>query len=126
VPVIVVVDDRELVGGPEPVNTDGAAPVCVHNDHSGVYTSCMNVAVTDLRAHLSEWLDRVRAGDEVVITDRGIPVARLLGMTATSTLQRLAAEGVIGHASAQRPASSGRWRPRPRHPVSGIVSEQRR
>jgi prevent-host-death family protein len=86
----------------------------------------MDVAVTDLRAHLSEWLERVRAGDEVVVTDRGVPVARLMGMTATSTLQRLAAEGVIGHASAQRPAASGRRRPRPRRPVSGIVSEQRR
>jgi prevent-host-death family protein len=86
----------------------------------------MNVAVTELRAHLSEWLERVRAGDEVVITDRGIPVARLMGMAATSTLQRLAAEGVISHASAQRPVASDRQRPRPRHPVSGVVSEQRR
>lgn len=69
---------------------------------------------------------RVRAGDDVVITDRGVPVARLLGLTATSTLQRLAAEGVIGHASAQRPAAADRRRPRPAHPVAGIVSEQRR
>jgi prevent-host-death family protein len=86
----------------------------------------MNVAVTELRAHLSEWLERVRAGDEVVITDHGVPVARLMGLAATSTLQRLAAEGVIGHASAQRPVASGRQRHRPRRPVSGIVSEQRR
>jgi prevent-host-death family protein len=86
----------------------------------------MNVAVTELRAHLSEWLERVRAGDEVVITDHGVPVARLMGLAATSTLQRLAAEGVIGPASAQRPVASGRQRPRPRRPVSGIVSEHRR
>jgi prevent-host-death family protein len=45
----------------------------------------MDVPVTELRAHLSEWLDRVRSGDEVVVTDRGIPVARLLGMSATGT-----------------------------------------
>ena len=44
----------------------------------------MDVAVTDLRAHLSEWLDRVREGDEVVITDRGVPVARLVGLTTTA------------------------------------------
>ncbi len=85
----------------------------------------MDVAVTELRAHLSEWLERARAGDDVVITDRGIPVARLMGLAATSTLQRLATEGVIGHASAQRPVASGRQRPRPRHPVADIVSEQR-
>lgn len=40
--------------------------------------------------------------------------------------RRLAAEGVIGHASAQRPVAAGRRRPRPRHPVSDIVGEQRR
>jgi prevent-host-death family protein len=86
----------------------------------------MDVAVTELRAHLSEWLERARAGDEVVITDRGVPVARLMGLAATSTLQRLAADGVIGHAAARRPVASGRQRPRPRHPVADIVSEQRR
>jgi prevent-host-death family protein len=87
----------------------------------------MDVPVTELRAHLSDWLDRVRAGEEVVVTDRGVPVARLLGMTATATLQRLAAEGVIGRdVSTRRPTASGRSRPRPRRPVSDIVGEQRR
>jgi prevent-host-death family protein len=87
----------------------------------------MDVAVTDLRAHLREWLDRVRAGGEVVITDRGVPVARLLGLATTATLQRLTAEGVIGRpAPARRPAASGRPRPRPRRPLSEIVSDQRR
>jgi prevent-host-death family protein len=87
----------------------------------------MDVAVTDLRAHLSEWLDRARAGGEVVITDRGVPVARLLGLATTATLERLTAEGVIGRpASARRPAASGRSRPRPRRPLSEIVSDQRR
>ncbi len=87
----------------------------------------MDVAVTDLRAHLSEWLDRARAGGEVVITDRGVPVARLLGLAATATLERLTAEGVIGRpASARRPIASGRSRPRPRRPLAEIVSDQRR
>jgi prevent-host-death family protein len=87
----------------------------------------MDVAITDLRAHLSVWLDRVRHGDEVVITERGVPVARLLGMNSTATLERLTAEGVIGRpAAAQRPKAAGRSRPRPRRPVADIVSEQRR
>jgi len=87
----------------------------------------MDVAVSDLRAHLSEWLDRARAGSEVVITDRGVPVARLLGLAATATLERLTADGVIGRpASASRPAASGRSRPRPSRPLSQIVSDQRR
>ncbi len=87
----------------------------------------MDVAVTELRAHLSEWLERAREGDEIVITDRGVPVARLLGLTAAATLERLAAEGVIGRpAAAQRPQASGRPRLRPRRPLAEIVTEQRR
>ncbi|HET6189213.1 MAG TPA: type II toxin-antitoxin system prevent-host-death family antitoxin [Trebonia sp.] len=87
----------------------------------------MDVPVTELRAHLSDWLDRVREGEEVVVTDRGVPVARLLGISATATLQRLAADGVIGRdVSARRPAAAGRDRPRARRPVSDIVSDQRR
>ncbi len=87
----------------------------------------MDVTITDLRAHLSTWLDRVREGDEVVITDRGVPVARLLGLTTTTTLERLAAEGVIARPSAaQRPKAAGRSLPRPGRPLADIISEQRR
>ena len=87
----------------------------------------MDVAVSDLRAHLSEWLERARDGEEVVVTERGVPVARLLGIGASATLERLAAEGVIGRSErAQRPIASGRKRARARRPVSEIVTEQRR
>jgi prevent-host-death family protein len=67
-----------------------------------VYNSAMDAPVTELRAHLSEWMEQVRGGGEVVITDRGVPVARLLGLTTASTLQRLAAEGVIGRPAAPK------------------------
>jgi prevent-host-death family protein len=86
----------------------------------------VEVSVTELRAHLSDWLDRARAGGEVVITDRGIPVARLAALDSAGTLERLTAEGVIGRATAQRPVAAGRSRPRPRRPVSDRVSDQRR
>lgn len=86
----------------------------------------VDVSVTELRAHLSDWLDRARAGGEVVITDRGIPIARLAALDSAGTLERLAAEGVIGKATAQRPVAAGRSRPRPRRPVSDRVSDQRR
>jgi prevent-host-death family protein len=86
----------------------------------------MDVPITDLRAHLSDWLERVRAGTEVVITDRGLPVARLLGLETTTVIERLTAEGVIGRPDrAQRPVASGRPRPRSRRPLADLVSEQR-
>jgi prevent-host-death family protein len=87
----------------------------------------MDVAVSELRAHLSDWLARARSGGEVLITDRGVPVARLVGVEATGTLERLSAEGVIGSAPApRRPVASGRSKPRPARPVSDLVSEHRR
>jgi prevent-host-death family protein len=92
-----------------------------------MYSTVMDVAVTDLRAHLSEWLARASEGEDVVITDRGVPVARLVGLTTTATLERLTAEGVIGRpVTAQRPRATGRPRPRARRPVADQVSDQRR
>ena len=90
------------------------------------YNMSMDVAVSELRAHLSDYLDRAREGAEVVITDHGVPVARLLGLTSTTTLERLAADGVIARATAPRPKASGQPRPRPRRPVADLVSDQRR
>ena len=87
----------------------------------------MDVAVSALRAHLSEWLDRAKSGEEILITERGVPIARLLGINTTAILERLTADGVIGRPErVERPLARGRPRPRPRRPVSPRVSEQRR
>lgn len=92
-----------------------------------MYNSAMEVAVSALRAKLGDWLDLARAGHEVVITDRGIPIARLVGVTDAATIERLTAEGAIARPQrAQRPAATGSKRVRARRPVSEIVSEQRR
>jgi prevent-host-death family protein len=37
----------------------------------------MNVGIRELKLHLSKYIARVRAGETVVVTDRGRPVARL-------------------------------------------------
>jgi prevent-host-death family protein len=87
----------------------------------------MDVAVSELRANLRDWLERAREGKEVVVTERGIPVARLLGIQTAPLLDRLTAEGLIGRpAASERPAASGRRRPVPRRPIAPLVSEQRR
>ncbi len=87
----------------------------------------MEVAVSVLRAHLGEWIDRVRAGEEVVVTDRGLPVARLTGVTTTTIIDRLTEQGVIAKpVQPQRPKAAGRRRVRPRGSVADLVSEQRR
>jgi prevent-host-death family protein len=86
----------------------------------------MDVAISELRANLSDWLGRAREGDEVVVTDRGVPVARILGIDATPTIERLTREGVIGRPrTTHRPVETDTTRPRARRSMSDLVSEQR-
>jgi prevent-host-death family protein len=45
----------------------------------------MKASVRDLKAQLSQYLERARAGEDVVITSRGRPVARLLAISETAS-----------------------------------------
>lgn len=61
----------------------------------------MIVGVAELKARLSEYLGRVRAGEEVIVSDRGRPFAKVVPLRQWEQgdegdrLQRLAREGVI-------------------------------
>ena len=46
----------------------------------------MNASVRTAKAHLSKLLDRVAAGEEVVITSAGRPKAKLVGLGGSSPL----------------------------------------
>lgn len=54
----------------------------------------MEVGIRELKAKLSEYLSRAAAGEEVVVTDRGMPIVRLVPF-ADTTLQRGFEEGWI-------------------------------
>ena len=91
-----------------------------------VATSRSEVGIRDLKNGLSSYIDRVRNGEEVIVTDRGRPVARLSSLEAAhDQLAELSTAG-IGRA----PTSSKRHTPRKRikskGPVSDLVAEQRR
>jgi prevent-host-death family protein len=62
----------------------------------------MEVAVSALRAELKTWIERARAGEEVIITDRGLPVARLTGVAAADLVQGLVRDGLLTPAQAER------------------------
>ena len=85
------------------------------------------MTVTALRAELSSWIDRVQAGEEVVVTDRGTPVARLLPVDAAPLLEQLVSRGVLSKPRrVDRPAARGAARVQASGPVADLVSEQRR
>lgn len=97
------------------------------NNYIEKYTRDMDVAVTELRAHLSRWIEAARDGNDVVITDRGIPVARITALDSTPVIDRLISQGIIGRPrQPTRPVAGDRPRPTPKRPVAEIISEQRR
>lgn len=91
-----------------------------------VATSKVEVGVRDLKNNLSRYLERVRSGEEVVVTDRGRPVARLTALDEPrDRLSELIAMGAVRparRAARQRPAK----RMKTKGTVSDLVAEQRR
>ncbi len=85
----------------------------------------MEVGIRELRADLSRFVKRVRAGEEIVVTDRGRAVARLMPVEEERKIDRLVREGSV--TPAPRP-----WRgPLPKPiagipPLSDIVLDDRR
>jgi prevent-host-death family protein len=84
----------------------------------------MEVGVRELRDHLSRYLDRVRAGDELVVTDRGRAIARVVPLGAERVLDRLIAEGIV--TPAQRPKRRAAKPIKVKGTVSDLIAEQRR
>jgi len=76
-------------------------------------------AVGELKARLSEYLRLVKAGQEVLVTERGRPMARIVPVSGearvSSRMQRLVAEGLVREA--RRPLDPAFLaRPRPADP----------
>jgi prevent-host-death family protein len=84
----------------------------------------MEIGVRALRDSLSRYLDEVKAGRTVTVTEHGKPIARIVPIEEMSPLERLIAEG-----RATPPTAVKRPRPRPikgTGGVSDLVIEERR
>jgi prevent-host-death family protein len=58
------------------------------------HRSVREVGIRELRDNLSRFLDDVQAGRELIVTDRGRPVARIVG-TGESWVDELVAAGIV-------------------------------
>ena len=86
----------------------------------------MEVTISRLRAELAGWVDRVRSGEEVIVTDRGTPVMRLLPIDTAPLIDDLVRRRVLSEPRrAGRPAARGAVRAKASGPVADLVSEQR-
>ncbi len=84
----------------------------------------MEVGIRELRADLSRWVKRVHEGDEIVVTDRGRAVARLVPVEGERRIDRLIREGLVTPA----PNKGPRTVPKPVKgigPLSDLVIEGR-
>jgi prevent-host-death family protein len=62
----------------------------------------MDITAEELSSGLADALAKVHAGDDVVVTEGGKPVARLSGVEGYSLLAKLEAEGLISPAAEDR------------------------
>jgi prevent-host-death family protein len=84
----------------------------------------VEVGIRELRADLSRWISRVREGDEILVTDRGKPVARIVAVGGERKIDRLIREGLVIPAPNKGPRSV----PKPIEgagPLSDIVLRDR-
>lgn len=84
----------------------------------------MEAGVRELRDHLSRYLEVVRDGEEVTVTDHGKAVARLVPLDQPRVIDRLIAEGLISSAENTKQKRPLR-RIRTNGTVSDLVAEQR-
>jgi len=85
----------------------------------------MEVGIRDLKNNLSRYLAKLVDGDEIVVTDRGRAIAKIIPTGTERTIDRLIDQGIVVPASSvKRPAP--RKRVRANKPVSPLVGEQRR
>ncbi len=69
----------------------------MHQDASmhAWYSLNMHISLTELRRTPAAALDHVRGGEEVTITEAGIPLCRMIPVGRASRYEQLVAEGLI-------------------------------
>jgi prevent-host-death family protein len=77
------------------------------------------VGIRELRDHLSSYLERVKAGEPVTISEHGRPIARIIGTHVPARLLELASQGEVTLATRPRTPVSEL----PRIPVKGSVAD---
>ena len=90
----------EIPPGPQDDRCSLLAPVsCSYNSHQGG-PSMSSVGVRELKNRLTEYLRRTKRGEEIIVTERGQPIALLQAIqsaqrpvTIEARLARLAAQG---------------------------------
>lgn len=86
----------------------------------------MDVGIRDLKARLSEHLDRVARGEVITVTSRGRRVAQIVPVLGRNNLDRGLAEGWITREVERSPEPVLRQKPLPGTPTTTeLISQDR-
>ena len=85
------------------------------------------VGIRELKNQLSEYLRRVKAGETIIVTERGKPVGQILPVQAnlTGRLEKLAEAGVVEWNGQPVPPYQPKAMNRSKRLLSDLVSEER-
>lgn len=86
----------------------------------------MEVGVRELRDNLSKWLGRAQRGEDILITERGKPVARLSRVEQSPALERLIEKGIVTPARNPKTKIQRRDLVKTKGGISDLVKQQRR
>jgi prevent-host-death family protein len=78
----------------------------------------MRVGIRELRDRLKHYVETARSGEDVIVTDRGRPVARLVALHEERSVDRLIRAGLA--TPPRRPKGDVDWTP---VPSEGSVSD---
>lgn len=90
-----------------------------------------NVGVRELKVHLSHYISLVRHGEEIMITKRGKPIARIVSeprgpIRLQDELAALAVEGLVTLPGGQWKGSPSKLVKTKGKPIADLVLEDRR
>jgi prevent-host-death family protein len=86
----------------------------------------MEVGIRDLKARLSEHLERVRRGEVLTVTSRGRRVAQIIPVPGQDNLERGVAEGWVSRQETRPPEPVVRQKPLAGTPsTTELISQDR-
>jgi prevent-host-death family protein len=86
----------------------------------------MEIGIRDLKARLSEHIDRVAKGEVITVTSRGRRVAQIVPVPGRNNLERGLTEGWITRTVDRPPEPVARQRPMPGTPTTTeLISRDR-
>lgn len=85
----------------------------------------MDVGIRELKARLSQYVDRAARGEVIRVTDRGVPRAVLMALPATDRVEEGVREGWVRAGAGEPPADVTPVDPPPGRTTTEILSDDR-